>query len=97
MTVDGKSFPFSCNSTITYSPDEKQQSMVLAETVQVSAVDISHPYQSDTLKIEMTSAVQRGMKMRRLLRNVTLCNCPQLKLICQWAVGTRLYRLNISS
>jgi len=59
--VGGKSFPFSCNSTITYSPDEKQQSRVVAETVQVSAVDISHPYQSDTLKVEMTSSIQRGM------------------------------------
>ena len=61
MTVDDKPFPFSCNSTIIYSPEEKQQSRVLTETVQVSAVDISHPYQSDTLKIEMTSSVQRGM------------------------------------
>ena len=61
MSVGGKSFPFSCNSTVTYSPDEKQQSRVLSETVQVSAVDISHPYQSDTLKIEMTSSIQRGM------------------------------------
>lgn len=61
MSVDGKLFPFSCNSTITYSPDEKQQSKVLSETVQVSAVDISHPDQTDTLKVDLTTSIQRGM------------------------------------
>ena len=62
MSVDGNlSFPFSCNSTITYSPDDKQQSRVHVETVQVSAVDVSYPYQSDTLKIDMTTSVQKGM------------------------------------
>ncbi|KAL9989079.1 hypothetical protein ACROYT_G003587 [Oculina patagonica] len=60
MSVDGKLFPFSCNSTITYSPDEKQQSKVLSETVQVSAVDISHPHQTDTLKIDLTTSIQRA-------------------------------------
>ena len=67
ISVDGKTFPFSCNSTITYTPDEKQQSRVLSETVQVSAVDISHPHQTDTLKIDMTTSIQRGMWRHRML------------------------------
>ena len=60
MNVDDRPFPYSCNSTILYSPDDKKQSRPLSQTVQVSAVDVSYPHQSDTLKIEMTTSIQRG-------------------------------------
>ncbi|PFX30360.1 hemicentin-1-like isoform X2 [Stylophora pistillata] len=59
IDVNGKPFPFSCNSTILYSPDDKQRIRSLSQTVQVSAVDYSFP-QSDTLKVEMRTSIQRA-------------------------------------
>ena len=59
MNVNGKPFPFSCNSSIFYSSDDKKRIRSLSQTVQVSAVDYSFP-QSDTLKVDMRSSIQRG-------------------------------------
>lgn len=59
MNVNGKPFPFSCNSSILYSSDDKKRIRSLSQTVQVSAVDYSFP-QSDTLKVDMRSSIQRA-------------------------------------
>ena len=59
MTVDGKPIPFSYNSTISYSPEGKQDGS-LYHNVHVTAVDISRPHQTDALKVDVTSSVEKG-------------------------------------
>ena len=59
LSVDGKSVPYSCNTTIAYFPvDERAKS--LSQAVQVTEVDVSTPRPIDALKIDMTAVVERG-------------------------------------
>lgn len=60
MIVDGKRIPFWSNSTITYSPDRNKQGGPLSNTVQVTAVDISHPSHTDALKVGVTASVEKS-------------------------------------
>lgn len=61
MIVDGKTIPFSSNSTVNYTSEDNQIGS-LYNTVQVTAVDVSQARETDALKIEMTSSVEKGVK-----------------------------------
>ena len=60
MFVDGKPIPFSVNSTISYSSEDKQNGS-LYNKVRVSTVDISRSQQTDVLEISSTALVEKGV------------------------------------
>ena len=60
MFVDGKPIPFSVNSTISYSSEDKQNGS-LYNKVRVSTVDISRSRQTDVLEIGSTALVEKGV------------------------------------
>ena len=60
MIVDGKTIPFSYNSTINYTSEDSQNGS-LYNTVHVTAVDVSQARETDALKIDMTSFVEKGV------------------------------------
>ena len=60
MFVDGKPIPFSVNSTISYSSEDKQNGS-LYNKVRVSTVDISRSRQTDVLEISSTALVEKGV------------------------------------
>ena len=60
MFVDGKPIPFSVNTTISYSSDDKQNGS-LYNKVRVSTVDISRSRQTDVLEIGSTALVEKGV------------------------------------
>ena len=60
MFVDGKPIPFSVNSTISYSSEDKRNGS-LYNKVRVSTVDISRSRQTDVLEIGSTALVEKGV------------------------------------
>ena len=64
--MDGKPIPFSVNSTISYSSEDKQNGS-LYNKVRVSTVDISRSRQTDVLEIGSTALVEKGADLSNRL------------------------------
>ena len=74
MFVDGKPIPFSYNSTITYTPEDKQNGPLYNKVI-VTAVDVSHPRRTDALKVDSTASVDKGLYWSRVASPVEIRVC----------------------